>query len=296
MTRDARRVSLVIAAHNEEGVLGATLDALLAQPHIEAADVIVSANACRDRTVDVARSHGVKVIERAEAGKAGALNAADAIAEGYPRIYLDADIVLPDGAIGRLLQHFDDPSQPQAVVPRRRVDTAGAQWPVKAYFAINDRLPVFRTGLFGRGLIALSETGRARFAAFPVMIADDLFVDAQFGEHERVVAADVEIVVAAPRTTRSLIERLVRVRRGNGQLRAAADRGEVVAAVRRSDRWSWLRDVVLRNPVLIGAAIPYVVITLVATRRARRVPVGEAWGQDRTTRAMPVTPIEGGTS
>lgn len=277
-------VSVIIAAHNEEGVLGATLDALLAQPGIAADRVIVSANGCRDRTAEVAARHGVVVIDRVEPGKAGALNAADDIADGFPRIYLDADIIVPPGAIGQLLACFDDPSRPLAVVPRRRIDTRASAWPVRAYFAINERLPVFRTGLFGRGLIALSEPGRARFGAFPAMIADDLYVDSQFSESERIEAASVEIVVEAPHTTKSLVDRLVRVRRGNAQMRTAADHGAIQATVRRSDRWAWLRDVVLPQPRLIFAAVPYVIITLVAERRGRRAPGDPGWGQDRSTR------------
>lgn len=277
-------VSIVIAAHNEEAVLGATLDALLAEPGVTARCVIVSANGCRDRTADVAAERGVTVVDRVEPGKAAALNAADELAVGFPRIYLDADIIVPPGAIGEIVARFADKTQPLAVVPRRRIDTGSSAWPVKAYFAINERLPVFRTGLFGRGLIALSDVGRARFTTFPAMIADDLYVDSQFNDRERAEATEVEIVVAAPRTTKSLIERLVRVRRGNAQMRAAADAGEIQATVRPADRWSWLRDVVVREPRLVFAAVPYVVITLIAARRGRRAASGSEWGQDRSTR------------
>ncbi|GAA3923380.1 glycosyltransferase [Microbacterium invictum] len=285
-------VSVIIAAHNEESVLGATLDALLAQPGVEAASVVVSANGCRDRTAEVAAERGVTVIDRIEPGKAGALNAADDVAQDYPRIYLDADITVPPGAISRLVAHFDETSRPLAVVPRRRIDTSASSWPVKAYFAINERLPVFRTGLFGRGLIVLSEDGRARFGAFPAMIADDLYVDSQFSEAERVEAADVEIVVDAPLTTTNLIDRLVRVRRGNAQMRAAAADGAIEATVRRSDKWSWLRDVVLPDPRLAFAAVPYVFITLKASQRGRRATNGLDWGQDRSTRDTPSANME----
>src|SRR5690606_13686144 len=135
--------------------------------------------------------------------------------------------------------------------------TAGSPLLVKAYSAINERLPVFRTGLFGRGMIAVSQSGRARFARFPAMVADDLFLDSQFTPAERAEAADVVVTVEAPRTTRALLNRLVRVRRGNVEMRAAATAGELDVAVRRSDRWSWLRDVVLPHPWLVFAAVPY---------------------------------------
>ena len=96
-----------------------------------------------------------------------------------------------------------------------------------------------------------------------------------------------EISVAAPRSTRDLIRRLVRVRRGNTEMRAAAARGEVRSTVRPSDRRAWAR-VVREDPRLFFAAVPYVVITLTASLLARRTPVAAAaWGRDDSTRTTP---------
>jgi glycosyltransferase involved in cell wall biosynthesis len=276
-------LSVVIAAHNEENVIGASLDALLGQRTSAPFEVVVSANGCIDRTVDVARRPGVTVIDRPESGKAAALNAGDQVATGFPRIYLDADILIPPGGLAALVDCFTEPARPLAVVPRRRVDTVGRPWPVRAYFRINERLPAFRNGLFGRGLIALSEQGRDRFDAFPAMIADDLFIDSLFSDAEKAEASGVEVVVEAPHTTRALVRRLVRVRRGNAQLRAAVEGGLVAAKVRSADRWAWLHHVVLRDPRVAVAAIPYVMITLIAALLARR-EAGNSWGRDESTR------------
>jgi glycosyltransferase involved in cell wall biosynthesis len=94
-------VSVIIAAHNEEAVIGGCLEAL-AREQLPL-QVIVSANGCTDATAELARSMHATVVERAEAGKAGALNAAELVAEEFPRIYLDADIVPPPGAIAALV-------------------------------------------------------------------------------------------------------------------------------------------------------------------------------------------------
>ena len=288
-------LTVIIAAHNEESVIGACLDALLVQPESAADRIIVCANGCTDRTAEAAAARGVQVIDRRQAGKPGALNAADAIATGYPRVYLDADITVPAGALAAILARFDAAPGALAVVPRRRIETTGRPWPVRAYFSINERLPVFRTGLFGRGLIALSETGRARFGVFPEVISDDLFVDSQYTDDEKTEAEDVVIAVEAPRTTRSLLNRLVRVRRGNAQMRTATAGQEISGAVRQSDRWSWLRDVVARDPHLIPAAVPYVAITLAASLRAKWSTGAEAaWGQDRSTRDATPLPAAAG--
>lgn len=283
--------SVVIAAHNEEYVIGPTIAALFDDECPDPLEVIVSANACTDRTVAVATRPGVTVIDRPEPGKAGALNAGDAKATTFPRLYLDADIVVPAGGIARILAQFagESGSGPLAVVPRRHLNTAECPWLVRAYFAINERLPAFRDGLFGRGLIALSERGRSRFESFPLMIADDLFLDSQFTVDEKTEAADVVVVVEAPRTSRDLLRRLVRVRRGNAEMRAASHQGVVEVSIRRSDRWAWLRDVVLRDPRLVSAAVPYLGFTVLAALLARLGPRGRQhdWGRDESTRMAP---------
>jgi glycosyltransferase involved in cell wall biosynthesis len=270
-------VSVVIAAHNEAEVIDATLRALLRQSL--PMEIIVSANACTDDTVEVATRPDVVVIDRPEPGKPGALNAGDELATSFPRIYLDADIVVPTGAISAMLRHFDSTPAPLAVVPRRRVDAWGRPWPVRAYFAINQRLPVFRNGLFGRGLIVLSREGRGRFAKFPELIADDLYLDAQFGESEKIVDSTVEVVVQAPWTTRELVRRLARVRRGNAQLRAAYTAGRFGSgSVRPANRVAWFKDVVLPEPRLAPSAACYLVVTLASAFLARRRPVTNvAW-------------------
>jgi glycosyltransferase involved in cell wall biosynthesis len=283
-------LSIVIAAHNEENLIGVSLDALLGQQPAEPIEIVVSANGCTDRTVARATRPGVIVVDRPEPGKAAALNAGDRVATGHPRIYLDADILVPPGGLADLTARFTQSPHVLVVVPRRRLDRAGRPWPVRAYFSIQEGLPAFRAGLFGRGMIALSAEGRARFDAFPDLIADDLFLDSQFTEAERAEVSSVEVVVATPFTTGDLVRRLVRVRRGNAQLRAAAAAGEIDVPVRAGDPWSWLRDVVLPNPRLLPAAVPYVVITVVAGVLARRrVGSGDGWGRDGSTRGAQPT-------
>jgi len=285
--------SVVIAAHNEETVLGACLESLF-RAGLTGQDVVVVANGCSDHTAEVARKHGVVVVDRPEPGKAAALNAGDVVARGFPRVYLDADIVVPPGAFDALLAAVD--SGALAAVPRRRLGVTGRPWPVRAYFTINERLPVFRDGLFGRGMIAVSEEGRSRFSTFPDLVADDLFLDSQFSSSEKREVREATVVVETPHTTRDLVKRLVRVRRGNSQLRTAAAGGEVEAVVRRSHRWAWFRDVVAPHPRLWLDAIPYVAITLFAAVAARRRPGADGWGRDESTRRAAPSVSEGGPS
>jgi glycosyltransferase involved in cell wall biosynthesis len=284
--------SVVIAAHNEEAVIGECLDALLDQAPPGQLDITVACNGCTDATGSAAERRGVRVLTLATRSKAAALNAADVVAVGFPRIYVDADIVLRRGAIQPLVEALCAPgtvSPPLAVVPRRVLDLRHRPLLVQAYYAINARHPAYRTGLFGRGVIGVSEAGRARFESFPEMIADDLFLDARFAPAEKREVYDAVARVATPRRTRDLLRRLIRVRAGNRAMRDAHPE------VRRSARWSWLRDVVLPRPWLAPAAACYVALTVAAGLRARRSarrPAAE-WGRDESSRTP--TPTGGRT-
>jgi glycosyltransferase involved in cell wall biosynthesis len=283
--------SIVIAAHNEAAVIGRCLDALLAGAAPGEFDITVVANGCSDATAEVAAHAGVRVVELVSAGKVAALNAGDELAVGFPRIYLDADIVIHANEIRALCDDLTTQgSLPSsgvlATAPRRELDVSHSTLLVRAYYAINSRLPAFQNALFGRGAIALSADGRGRFDRFPDVVADDLFLDSLFAPFEKRQVDSVSARVSAPRRSRDLLRRLVRVRRGNTSMRAQPCAGGVVQGeVRHADRTSWLRDVVLHRPALIPAATCYVVITITAAVLARfPARAGAEWGRDNSSR------------
>jgi glycosyltransferase involved in cell wall biosynthesis len=295
--------SVIIAAHDEGAVLGRCLDALLSDATPGELDIIVAANGCTDDTAGVALARtGVRVLDLPEAGKVGALNAGDAVAKGFPRLYLDADIVLTTGAVRALAAavSVDGPGSWHALAaaPRRELDIEGRSLMVRAYFAIQSRLPAFDGALFGRGVVALSESGRARFDQFPDVIADDLFLDSLFLPDEKLQVDDVSARVATPRRTKDLVRRLVRVRRGNAALRAEATSGagtvSTPTAVRSANQLSWLRDVVLPRPWLAPAGVCYAGIALLAELLARRAPShgAQVWERDESSRAPAIRRAE----
>ena len=279
-------MSIVVAAHNEATVIGRTLRHLLAGAAPGEFDVVVAANGCTDDTAGLARAvPGVRVVEVERASKPAALNAGDAAAAGFPRIYLDADITLDAAGARALAEAVSGGSGVIAAAPRRVLDTAGRPLLVRAYFAVNGRLPAFRDALFGRGAIVLSKDARARFDQFPDLFADDLFLDALFTVDEKREVAAVASVVATPTRTEDLLRRLGRVRGANTSLRAATEAAGATVAVRPSRKASWLVDVVLPRPWLWPAGACYAALTLVAERRARRTPAGAAWARDESTRS-----------
>ena len=90
-------ISVVIAAHNEEAVLGRCLDALLRTARTGELEIAVVCNGCTDGTAEVARGYGedICVLETPEASKTAALNLGDPAVSGFPRFYVDADVLLP---------------------------------------------------------------------------------------------------------------------------------------------------------------------------------------------------------
>ncbi|MQA07571.1 MAG: glycosyltransferase [Pseudonocardiaceae bacterium] len=108
-----RDVAVLMAAHNEEVVIDASLSALARL--IPAGNIYVVSDASTDRTVELAKAHGVNVIETASnVGKAGALQEGIdrfELATGYRAVLLlDADTRLDDGYFDTALPLFDDPS------------------------------------------------------------------------------------------------------------------------------------------------------------------------------------------
>lgn len=107
-------VTALIPAHNEEAALGETLPALLAESR-KPDRVVVVADNCTDRTVEIARSFGVEVfvtVDNSER-KAGALNQIlndllPGLGDNDVVMVMDADTTLDAGFIGIAVEHFTD--------------------------------------------------------------------------------------------------------------------------------------------------------------------------------------------
>ncbi len=104
------RVSVVVPAHDEERVIGATIEALLRSdhPHLE---VIVVDDGSTDGTaerVSAFQDRGVRLIRQPNAGKAAALRRGFAAARHPIVVALDADTLFTASTVRHLIAPFSD--------------------------------------------------------------------------------------------------------------------------------------------------------------------------------------------
>ena len=215
--------SVVIPAHDEAAVIGRCLDALFTGFQEGELDVVVVCNGCSDETAALARSsrHPVRVAKLRSASKPAALRWGDAAAREFPRLYLDADVVLPGSAARVVLERLR--SGALAARPPIRYEASGASAPVRSYYRARSRVPAVLGSLWGAGVYGLSATGRSRFGPFPDVVADDLWVDRLFDEGEVEIVDSAPVVVSVPRRSRDLLRVLRRTYRGKRETAFAPD-------------------------------------------------------------------------
>ena len=186
-------LSVIIPANNEQALLGACLNSLLASDSTACTvEIIVVANGCTDRTVEVARGYvaqaqargwKMQVLDLPEGGKMRALNAGDAAARLPWRAYLDADVTVAPGLLNQLCRALDGPKAAYAS-GTLRITAQG--WVSRAYAAPYRQVPFMARGVPGCGLFAVNAAGRARWDSFPDIISDDTYVRLLFRPEERI--------------------------------------------------------------------------------------------------------------
>jgi glycosyltransferase involved in cell wall biosynthesis len=279
-------ISIIVPAHNESSVIARTLGAWADNPSPEAIDVVVVCNACADNTANVARRFAptVRVVETEIAGKTHALNLGDRIAQTFPRIYADADIVLTVDAIRALTRRLER-GDVLIVAPTPEINLAGCSWSVRKYYEVRSRLPSSREGIGGSGVYALSDEGRRRFTQFPNVIADDLYVRLQFKPEERETLPHAKSIVFPPRT----ISRLIAVRtRAYTGIRELAFRALELNANKGETNHRTLLAL-FKEPRLWPGLLIYCYVNLLGRFRARLHfrKGASVWQRDDTSRLLP---------
>jgi cellulose synthase/poly-beta-1,6-N-acetylglucosamine synthase-like glycosyltransferase len=110
--RDDFRVSLIIAAHNEEDSLPAKLENVLKLRYpADRLEILIASDGSTDQTnaiVQGYQSRGVRLLALPRRGKAAALNAAVAASTGNILVFSDANSMYTPDAILELVKHFAD--------------------------------------------------------------------------------------------------------------------------------------------------------------------------------------------
>lgn len=275
--------SVVIPAHNEEHVIGRCLSVLLDGAPSGALEVVVVANACTDGTAEFARRFGVQVVEVPTPGKTNALNFGDTHATVFPRFYLDADLELTFESLAETV-HVMESENALAASPELKWSPEGLSRAVAAYYRVWERMP-YGSGSLPGGLYALSSDGRARFGAFPDIIADDLFVQSLFRPQERKRVHTASFLVHPPRTVRALVQTQARARLGNAELRARGRHEGTVGTSSTGAVLTRLRAVARVPSVWLLLPVHGAIYSLVRLRTRRLIRLGErTWSRDETAR------------
>ena len=254
-------------------------------------DIIVVANGCTDDTAEVAASFGpaVRVLSLPAACKYEALIAGDRAAEGFPRIYVDADIELRADDVRALAAALIQPGV-LAAAPRRELVMTGRPWQVRWYYDVWTLLPGVQRGLWGRGVIAVNEAGHRRLAGLPLLQADDLAASLMFEPHETVLVPSARVIIHPPRTFAGLLCRRTRCVTGVAQIELVQDLDASADRTRISD----LIAVIRHRPGMllrVGYFLSVAVCARLRASRARARGDYQTWLRDESSRTAGATPV-----
>ncbi|MCK5872034.1 MAG: glycosyltransferase family 2 protein [Methylococcales bacterium] len=276
------QVSVIIPAYNEEKIITRCLKALQEQDFSGDLQIIVVCNHCQDKTAAKVSAFNTDIVclETDIGSKTNALNLGDEVATFYPRIYLDADIVLSKNAIREMCLTLKDESH-LATSSVAKMDLSHSSWGVKAFYDIWLNLPYCKEGMIGSGVYALSEQGRQQFEKFPLIIADDGYIRCLFTREQRPLSINCTAHVRAPKNLTSLIKIKTRSRLGGYEL---AEKFPQLLNNETKDYKKALMGILL-NVSQWGKIALYVSINIIARCRANhQYKQSKQWERDESSR------------
>lgn len=278
--------SVIIPAYNEASVIDRCLSAMLADAKAGELQIVVVANNCSDDTAERARRHGalVTVVETPIGSKINALNLGDEAATGWPRLYVDADIVVSTEALRDVAAMLGDDSSLVVAAPTAVVDFAGRSSWVQAFYKVWTQLPYFTEGVIGAGFYAFSKHGRERFGRWPDIIADDEYARLMAAPHERAVNRNHTFTITPPTQLRMVAKIQTRARAGLYQLHEKFPellKNETTSPARSLEVIAGRPDLWLYAPIYLGV-MSYA--KMMAHRKLRRGQQ-RVWERDETARA-----------
>lgn len=187
MTNPDCDFTIIIPAHNEEAVIERCLSTLLRDaPATERAQIIVAANGCSDRTVELARAAApdALILDLPQGSKTLAMNEAHKKALFFPRIYLDADVQCSYNCLVAVANELRKPGV-MAASPALKMDLSRSSKLMRSYYRVWLALPYAKSNMVGSGCFGISQAGYEQVGDFPPITGDDIWVHSRFLESER---------------------------------------------------------------------------------------------------------------
>ena len=119
-----RTVSLVIPAYNEEETIRHVVEEFRTEPHLD--EILVVDNNCKDRTAELARAAGARVISETRPGYGSALMAGMTAATGSILVLVEADGSFRARDVEKLLVYLDDADMVMGTRTTRQMLEQGA--------------------------------------------------------------------------------------------------------------------------------------------------------------------------
>jgi hypothetical protein len=127
-------------------------------------EVVVARNGSTDDTADIFRSSGypVRIIEILVASKSAALRAADELAVAFPRIYMDADVILTAASARQVLERLSHGTA-LAARPPIKYEAERSAALVRSYYRARAEVPAVMGSLWEQAFRAVrGRTGTIR--------------------------------------------------------------------------------------------------------------------------------------
>jgi glycosyltransferase involved in cell wall biosynthesis len=278
-------ISIIIPAHNEENVIKRCLTPLIKGYEKKNLEILVVCNGCTDNTAAIARSvhPKIRVISITTASKIAALNEGDRLSKGFPRIYLDADIITDWNSILKVSETLEKGTY-LAAAPKMIVNLENRNIWIRSYYRVWSEVPYFKEEMIGSGFYALSSEGRKRFKTFPALTADDEFVRRLFIKKERKTVTNAWFQITPPKTVSGLIKIKTRSFYGGLELEKISPKG---IKENKKDYKPFIKKIAT-TPSLWFAFFVYTFIRLyvnkAAAKRMRESGKVWAWDRDNTAR------------
>jgi glycosyltransferase involved in cell wall biosynthesis len=246
--------AVIIPAYNEERVIGNILESLKLGIEKKWFSVVVACNGTSDNSVEHIRNRYpmITCLDIKKASKTNAINEAEKINLGFPRIFIDADVVISSDAVKNMISYIDKIEGPAVVAPRGIINTSKSDVLVRKYYSAWTKTVFYLEHGFGSGVYCLNKKARSTFECFPEIIADDGFVREVVSHKQFFVCEQAESLVEAPRTINDLLNIKIRSKLGNIQL---VKLGIIKNKATKSTRF--LKKVSVFN-VLVYIAVSYI--------------------------------------